>query len=202
MKTTTKEHWDHIYSTKSEQEVSWTQARPEMSIYFIEKLGIGKAEAVIDIGGGDSHLVDYLLEQGFSDITILDISSAAIARAKKRLGEKADQVHWIVSDILDFKPTRKYSLWHDRATFHFLKDPLDQQIYVNKVAHAATHLIMASFATDGPSKCSGLEICQYDEMSMKAMFEAAGFVNVECKREVHLTPFNTSQNFLFCGFQV
>lgn len=196
-----KQHWETIYSTKTAEEVSWTQVRPTLSLYFIEQLAISKDAAIIDIGGGDSHLVDFLLDADYTNISVLDISEAAIARAKTRLGKRAEQVKWIVSDVLDFNPTSTYAVWHDRATFHFLRETVAQENYLKKVAKFAESLIVATFSTDGPLKCSGLEICQYDEESMKRMFESAGFVNTTCKREDHVTPFATTQNFVFCGFK-
>lgn len=194
-------HWEKIYRTRQPNEVSWTQERPEISLEFIRKAGLSKSARIIDVGGGDSKLVDYLLQDGYTDITVLDISEAAIERAKNRLKESAEKVKWIVSDILDFIPVEKYDCWHDRAAFHFQtsKDKIDT--YLNIVQKAAKGIvIVGTFSTEGPQKCSGLEVRQYNEASMKATFEANEFKNIECRREDHITPAGAVQNFIFCSF--
>lgn len=197
-----KEHWNSIYQTKLPNEVSWTQEVPAISLEFIHKSKLLKTVKIIDIGGGDSKLVDYLLKEGYTNLSVLDISEAAINRAKQRLGENADKVNWIVSDILNFKPVGKYDLWHDRAAFHFQTDPSKINNYLDIVRNAVDGIvIIGTFSTDGPQKCSGLEIKQYNEISMKEKFEKKGFKNIECKREDHLTPARTVQNFVFCSFQ-
>lgn len=197
-----KEHWNTIYQTKQPNEVSWTQEVPAISLEFIHKHRLPKTAKIIDIGGGDSKLVDYLLNEGYTHLSVLDISEAAITRAKQRLGKNADKVNWIVSDILDFKPVEKYDLWHDRAAFHFQTDPSKIINYLDIVRNAVDGIvIIGTFSTDGPQKCSGLEIKQYDEISMKEKFEKSGFKNIECKREDHLTPAGAVQNFVFCSFQ-
>ena len=197
-----KEHWETIYETKQPNEVSWTQEKPVISLEFIQKFRVPKSASIIDIGGGDSNLVDYLLKAGYTNVTVLDISEAAINRAKKRLGVlDANKVKWNVSDILDFKPIEKYNVWHDRAAFHFQTDPLKIQQYLEIVKNAVDGMvIVGTFSVDGPQKCSGLEIKQYDEQSMKEKFEEARFNNVECKREDHITPSGAVQNFVFCSF--
>ena len=197
----TKNHWDTIYKTKKSNEVSWTQDVPTISLESIQKLKISKDASIIDIGGGDSKLVDFLLKKGYSNISVLDISDAAILRAKNRLGKDADKVKWIVTDILDFVPTEKYDVWHDRAAFHFQTEPDKIEKYLNIVKHAVkSFLIVGTFSVDGPKKCSGLEIKQYDENGIKEKFEKANFENIECKREDHMTPAGAIQNFLFCNF--
>ena len=197
----TKNHWDTIYKTKKSNEVSWTQDVPTISLESIQKLKISKDASIIDIGGGDSKLVDFLLKKGYSNISVLDISDAAILRAKNRLGKGADKVKWIVTDILDFVPTEKYDVWHDRAAFHFQTESDKIEKYLNIVKHAVkSFLIVGTFSVDGPKKCSGLEIKQYDENGMKEKFEKANFENIECKREDHMTPAGAIQNFLFCSF--
>jgi hypothetical protein len=195
-----KEHWEKVYETKNPDQVSWTQAKPELSLKFIHELVVDKHKPIIDIGGGDSKLVDFLLEDGFSDVTVLDISGKAIERAKFRLGSLSEKVHWIESDINDFVPARKYALWHDRAAFHFLTTTEEQERYVNLVnTHVADFLVVGTFSEGGPMKCSGLEIKQYSEISMVDQFK--GFQKINCEHENHLTPFATIQQFIFCSFK-
>lgn len=201
MKVDIKEHWENIYRTRKPNEVSWTQEVPEVSLEFIHAFNIPKSARIIDIGGGDSTLVDFLLMEGYNNISVLDISAAAILRAKERLGKNAYKVKWIISDILDFMPTEKYDVWHDRAAFHFQTDSNKIVKYLNIVRNAVDGIvIMGTFSVDGPLKCSGLEIKQYDEKGMKEKFEKYDFKNVECKREDHITPSGAVQNFVFCCF--
>lgn len=198
-----KNHWENIYQTKSLDEVSWYQPKPETSLDFVEKLNLPKTAKVIDVGGGDSFFVDYLLEQGFQNITVLDISEAAIERAKNRLGEKATLVKWIVEDAAKFKPTEKYDFWHDRAAFHFLTDEEDIEKYVDTVSKYIENegfLVVGTFSEDGPKKCSGIDIRQYSEHSLTKVFEKS-FENIECFTIDHKTPFDTIQNFVFCSFK-
>ena len=202
MEINTKNHWDTIYNTKQSNEVSWTQDVPKVSLEFIHKFKIPKNASIIDIGGGDSKLVDFLLTEGYTNISVLDISEVAILRAKERLGNNADKVKWIVGDILNFEPSIKYDVWHDRAAFHFQTDPEKIKKYLNIVKNAVNGLvIVGTFSVDGPKKCSGLEIKQYDENGMKEKFENADFENIECKREDHITPAGAIQNFVFCSFK-
>ena len=192
-----KEHWDKIYTTKKPEEVSWTQDYPYMSIDLIAKFNIPKFTKIIDIGGGDSRIVDALLEQGYTNITVLDISESAIDRAKARLGKKAELVKWIVSDILDFSPAETYDLLHDRAVFHFLTEQEDIDKYIDRLAQISTrHLVIGTFSPSGPLKCSGLEITQYDEAKLKTTF-GKDFKIIECFTADHTTPFDTVQNFTF-----
>lgn len=201
MKENLKEHWETIYKTKHPNEVSWTEEVPTVSLEFIHKFNLLKTAKIIDIGGGDSKLVDFLLVEGYTNLSVLDISEAAILRAKERLGKDAIKVKWIVSDILDFTPTEKYDLWHDRAAFHFQTDIDKIEKYLNTVKKAVDGMvIIGTFSVDGPKKCSGLEIRQYDEDGMKEKFEKADFENLECKREDHITPVGAVQNFVFCSF--
>lgn len=196
-----KEHWETIYQTKQPNEVSWKQEVPTVSLDFVHQFNIPKTARIIDIGGGDSKLVDCLLQEGYTQISVLDISAAAIQRAKDRLGKDAEKVTWIVSDILDFHPSIKYDLWHDRAAFHFQTNPEQINQYLSIVQKAVDGMvIIGTFSPDGPKKCSGLEIKQYDENSMKAKFEDNHFKNIECKREDHITPSGMIQNFVFCSF--
>lgn len=201
MKENLKEHWETIYKTKQANEVSWTQEVPAVSLGFIHKFNIPRTARIIDIGGGDSKLVDFLLAEGYDNVSVLDISEAAIRRAKERLGKDADKVKWIISDILDFQPVEKYDLWHDRAAFHFQTDPDKIEKYLKIVKNAVDGMvIIGTFSVDGPKKCSGLEIRQYDEDGMKEKFEKSDFKIVECKREDHITPAGAVQNFIFCSF--
>lgn len=195
------QHWEAVYETKTPEQVSWTQEIPETSLNFINSFGASKDARIIDIGGGDSNLVDFLLEEGFTNVTVLDISGKALERAKKRLGEKAKQVQWIVGDITNFKPTAPYDIWHDRAVFHFLTAPNDIESYIsltnNFVKH---HMVIGTFSKTGPLKCSGLEITQYSETSLSLTFDEH-FEKTAGLEEVHTTPFNTTQNFVFCSFK-
>ena len=196
-----KEHWEKVYETKQPNEVSWTQEIPQTSIDLFERTKLPKDASIIDIGGGDSHFVDYLLENNFTNISVLDISSKAIERAKKRLGEKAIQVTWIVSDILDFIPEKEYDCWHDRAAFHFLTESKDIEYYKNLIANSVKNtLIIGTFSDHGPKKCSGLEVSQYNTQSLHNVFENC-FSLRESKVEDHETPFNTLQNFVFCRME-
>jgi trans-aconitate methyltransferase len=201
MNTPNRNHWENIYTTKQPHEVSWTQETPSISLEFIESLKIAKTASIIDVGGGDSKLVDILLEKGFTDITVLDISAAAIERAKVRLGEKAKLVNWVVNDTLEFKSEKKFDVWHDRAAFHFQTKETSIQQYIDLVKNlAADKIIVGTFSVDGPKKCSGLEVKQYEEKTMKSLFEENNFKNIECKREDHITPSGNIQNFVFCSF--
>lgn len=203
MKHPTKKHWDTIYETRKESEVSWFQPYPKTSIEFLELFDLPLDANIIDIGGGDSHFVDVLLEKGYKNIWVLDISVKAIEKAKQRLGDKAALVHWIVSDITEFEPTARFDFWHDRAAFHFLTTEDKINRYVSIAQNAIRPkgiLILGTFSEEGPSRCSGLDIVQYSESSMSARFETA-FERIKCIHEDHLTPFNTVQNFLFCSFR-
>lgn len=201
MENNLKAHWENVYETKSPQEVSWTQEIPKISLDFIQSFALDKDVRIIDIGGGDSLLVDHLLDLGFTNVSVLDISAHAIERAKVRLGERASLVQWIVSDINEFQPEITYDLWHDRAAFHFLTSTSDIGRYARLVENHAKNLVVGTFSTDGPQKCSGLEITQYDETSLEELFQAKGFECIENKREDHQTPFGTSQNFVFASFR-
>ena len=195
-----KEHWENVYNTKSPEEVSWTQKIPQVSLDLIGSFELPHTSSIIDVGGGDSLLVDFLLAEGFDDITVLDISAKAIERAKNRLGNMASKVHWVVSDIVDFKPERTYDVWHDRAAFHFLTTPDQIATYVGITKKAVnSFMIIGTFSEDGPKKCSGLEVHQYSESGMEKTF--GGFNKLNCKTHDHVTPFGTTQNFIFCSFK-
>lgn len=199
MENNLKEHWEKVYATKTPQEVSWTQERPAISLDFISSFQLEKSASIIDIGGGDSLLVDFLLDLGYTNLSVLDISAHAIERAKVRLGEKASLVTWIVSDINDFESLQNYDLWHDRAAFHFLTTQKDIERYVELVSKHAKQLVIGTFSTNGPFKCSGLEITQYDENELGQLFGPHGFEVQTTKREDHMTPFGTTQNFVFAS---
>jgi cyclopropane fatty-acyl-phospholipid synthase-like methyltransferase len=196
-----KTHWENVYDTKLPNEVSWTQEKPETSLQLIANCKLPKTAKIIDIGGGDSNLVDYLLEQGFENITVLDISEKAIEKAKFRLGKLSEKVKWIVSDITEFQPEETYDIWHDRATFHFLTEKEQIEKYKTLVQnYASTYLIMATFSNNGPLKCSGLEIKQYTIRDLVGLFSDK-FKIIDSFYQDHQTPFNTVQNFVFCIFK-
>jgi len=201
MEINRKKHWETVYETKQPNEVSWTQENPKTSLDFIHETRLGKSAKIIDIGGGDSKLVDFLLNEGYENITVLDISEKALEKAKKRLGKNAAKVNWIVSDITEFEPENIYDIWHDRATFHFLTTSEQIKKYVGITEKWVTHfLIIGTFSENGPKKCSGLEIKQYSEIEMENQFSNS-FKKLKCINEDHITPFETIQNFIFCAFE-
>lgn len=195
----TKSHWEKIYSEKSPQEVSWTQEIPETSIEFFNEFKLSKTSPIIDIGGGESKFVDFLLAEGYQNISVLDISENAIKRAKDRLGEKSKNIEWIICDINDFNPKKKYALWHDRAVFHFLTSNVEINRYVENVKLNSENFIVGTFSTSGPKKCSGLEISQYDKNLLSKLFEESMTIK-KVEYIIHITPFETTQNFIFCSF--
>ncbi len=198
-----KDHWEHIYRSKSLQEVSWYQPNPETSLWFIRKYGLPRDARIIDIGGGDSFLTDHLLEAGYTDLTVLDISAVALERAQTRLGDKAGRVRWILADVLDFVPEEPYDLWHDRAAFHFFTRDAEIDRYIQKAAAGLTKngmLVTGTFSEQGPRKCSGIEVKQYSEHSLSDRFKTC-FRKTECISADHQTPSGTIQNFVFCGFR-
>lgn len=197
-----KQYWDEVYLTKQEEETSWFQRYPKTSMDFIALFKMPLTANIIDIGGGDSHFVDALLDKGYLNIWVLDISAAAIDKAKKRLGDRASRVHWIVADVTDFIAPVNFDFWHDRAAFHFLTTPQKIQQYVNiaeKAIQKNGYLILGTFSEKGPAKCSGLDVQQYSAASMSAKFDTS-FERIKCVEEAHQTPFNTIQQFLFCSF--
>ena len=195
-----KKHWETVFETKSPEEVSWTQVIPQTSLDFIHSFGEDKSVSIIDVGGGDSHLVDCLLDEGYTNITVLDISSNALERVKSRLGDRARNVHWIVSDIVEFKPDTQYDIWHDRAVFHFLTETSEIQSYVDLVGKTVNkNMVIGTFSDRGPLKCSGLHISQYCDIELKQKF-TENFEAISCLNVDHTTPFDTVQNFTFCSF--
>lgn len=198
-----KNHWENIYDTKALEEVSWYQLVPKTSLKFIQSLNLVKDAAIIDIGGGDSFLADRLLDLGYTNVSVLDISERAVSRAKERLGKKADKVKWIVSDITEFAPTEKYDVWHDRAAFHFLTSDGDVASYIETAGQSIKpngSMLIGTFSENGPKKCSGIEIRQYSEDSLSDTF-GSKFQKVNCFTVNHKTPFDTVQNFVFCSFR-
>ena len=198
-----KSHWEKVYTTKRLNEVSWFQPNPQVSLGFIKELGISYDAAIIDVGGGDSFLVDHLLSNGFTNITVLDISTAAISRAKERLAERAGLVKWIVCDINDFVPEIKYDFWHDRAAFHFLNTEDQIRNYLataNNVLSEKGKIVIGTFSENGPDRCSGLPVKQYSESGLTSAIKK-WFQKIKCINADHVTPFNTIQSFLFCSFK-
>ena len=198
-----QEHWETVYQKKNFEEVSWFQETPTTSIQFFESLMLPKTANIIDIGGGESRFVDYLLENDYKNITVLDISATAIEKKKQALGNKTQHVKWVVSDVVDFKPTEQYDFWHDRATFHFLTQKEDVEQYITTVKqHVKPEgtLILSTFSENGPTKCSGLDIQQYSEQTLSERVEAF-FTKVKCVVVDHITPSAAVQNFIFCSFK-
>jgi ubiquinone/menaquinone biosynthesis C-methylase UbiE len=197
----TKTHWEEVYETKNSTEVSWFQVHPELSLQFIERTGVGKSGQIIDVGGGASTLVDDLLDRNYRNITVLDISAAALQVAQERLGSWANAVTWLEADITQVQmPYKFYDVWHDRAVFHFLTRAADRQKYVETVMHSVKadgHVIVATFGVDGPSRCSGLEVVRYNPDSLHDEF-GDNFDLVNSTSESHETPFGTEQKFIYC----
>lgn len=200
---TSTQYWNTIYQSKNENEVSWYQEYPATSINLILKLKLPLSAPIIDIGGGESHLVDALLDLGYTNISVLDISEKALEKSKNRLGEKSKLVKWIVTDVTEFKPTEKYDLWHDRAAFHFLITEEHIETYISiakKTINLNGFLIIGTFSENGPVKCSGLDIKQYTNESLNDKF-GNSFNQIYFQYSDHSTPFGTTQNFLFCTFK-
>ena len=197
----TKAHWEGIYKTKAPTEVSWFRPHLETSQALIERVADDLSAAIIDVGGGESTLVDDLIARGYRNVTVMDLSSTAIEYTKKRLGAAAQQVTWLVADITQVDlPAHSFDVWHDRAVFHFLTEPSQRLAYVRQVASAVKpggHVIIGTFGPEGPTKCSGLDVVRYDASSLHAEF-GARFRLVESSKELHRTPFGTTQQFLYC----
>ena len=196
-------HWETVYTTKGENEVSWFQENPAPSLELIELTRPTPESTIVDIGGGASRLVDHLVAGGFKDVTVLDISQAALEAAKARLGERASGVKWVVADVTQWHPTHAFDIWHDRAAFHFLTDPADRSAYVARVKQAVRprgHVIIGTFALDGPEKCSGLPVNRYDAASL-AKELGEGFELLVSRQQDHSTPWSSMQRFQFCVFR-
>lgn len=198
---TKQAHWESVYQTKGRKEVSWFREHLDTSLRMIKNTGVGKDAAIIDVGGGNSTLVDDLLENGFIDVSVLDISGSAIADSKERLGTNAEKVHWIEADITTVDlPADHYDLWHDRAVFHFLTDAEDRRKYVetvNRSLKRGGHIIVASFGLKGPERCSELDVVRYSPETMHDEFDGS-FDLVDSVGETHTTPFGTTQDFVYC----
>ena len=195
-------HWENVYTTKGEQEVSWFEESPELSLRLIAEAGIGPEASVVDIGGGASRLVDALFERGQTHITVLDLSSAALDVARVRIGN-APSVKWVVSDVTEWVSASPFDLWHDRAAFHFLTDGGEQQKYVAAMKQAlrpGAIVIIGTFAPDGPEKCSGLPVARYDAETLAAVL-GSDFVPLAHLRHTHTTPWGAEQRFQFTTFR-
>jgi len=197
-----KAHWEQVYTTKSENSVSWFQEHARQSIELIARTGVSEEASIIDVGGGASTLVDDLLANGYQHVTVLDLSEAALAASRARLVERASSVSWLPGDITKVElPRHAYDVWHDRAVFHFLITREEREAYVNAVLHAVKsggHVIVATFAEDGPEKCSGLPVMRYSVDGLHAEFGASSFTLLQQEREEHYTPFGTVQKFIYC----
>lgn len=196
-----KEYWQGIHHKKGSTQVSWYQQHPILSFQYIKNTGIDKKGQIIDVGAGASTLVDHLLEDGFQNITVLDISAEALEMSKTRLAKRANFATWLVADITKVNlPHFQYDVWHDRAVFHFLTNPKDRESYVNIVNHSVKpggHVIVATFADDGPEKCSGLLVERYNSESLHNEF-GSNFDLIDSTNEIHQTPFGTEQKFIYC----
>jgi len=198
-----KNHWERVYTEKTVDSVSWFQTYPTMSMKLINATGLAKHEAIIDVGGGASVLVDTLVNEGFSKVSVLDIAGAALEYAKKRLADKAAAVEWFEHDVTTFVPPHSFHLWHDRAVFHFLTDAAARTRYLDVLAKAVPvggHVIIATFAPEGPEQCSGLMVERYDEAKIVPLF-APRFILVEKVSELHRTPALKDQQFNYFRFR-
>ena len=196
-----KQHWEKVYETKSADAVSWFQPHAESSLGFIHATGVGKDAAIIDVGGGASTLVDDLVAEGYGDLTVLDLSAAALGAARQRLGAQQDKVSWIEADIIEVElPENRYDVWHDRAVFHFLTSAEEREAYVRRVFQSVKpggHVIVATFAEDGPEKCSGLPVRRYSPDGLHDEFGEA-FALLKHQKEEHRTPSGSVQQFVYC----
>lgn len=198
-----QQHWEKVYTTKGDNQLSWFQETPAASLELIELVGAIQSSAIIDIGGGASRLVDSLVSRGYEDMTVLDLSAAALASVRSRIGDKANRVTWIIADVTIWEPSRTYDVWHDRAAFHFLTDPNDQAAYVARLRRALRvggHAIIGTFALDGPERCSGLAVSRYDAKALIATL-GCGFELIDTRRHEHTTPWGAVQKFQFSTFR-
>lgn len=196
-----RKHWDTVYTTKGSGRVSWFRPHLDRSLAFLDAAHIGRDAGVIDVGGGASTLVDDLLDRGYSNVTVLDLSEAALQAARARLGERADRVQWICADVTEARlPSHAYDFWHDRAVFHFLRDPMARSRYVDAVRTSLKpggHIVVATFGPHGPEKCSGLEVLRFTPEALHAEFGSA-FARIASTTETHITPWGTEQEFVYC----
>jgi ubiquinone/menaquinone biosynthesis C-methylase UbiE len=198
-----KAHWENVYTTKSEKEVSWFQENPAPSLELIALAGLHADATIIDIGGGASRFVDALVEQKIGRITVLDLSAAALDAAKKRLGDRGAAVEWVIADATTWEPSQAYDLWYDRATFHFLTNASDRSAYVRnlqKAVRSGGHIIMGTFALEGPERCSGLSVMRYDAGMLGAIL-GTDFRLIDSRRHDHATPWGVVQRFQFSTFR-
>lgn len=195
-------HWQNVYTSKGEKEVSWFQDSPTISLELIAATGAGPESAIVDIGGGASRLVDALLARGYQAITVLDLSETALRTAKDRIGQGAQAARWIAADVTVWEPTEQYDVWHDRAAFHFLTDPRDREAYKERLMKALRpggQAIIGTFSLQGPEKCSGLPVVRYDARSL-GDFLGPAFRLMETRDHEHRTPWGASQHFQFSRF--
>lgn len=201
--TSRREHWERLYRSKRSDELSWFQPRPETSLELIKLAGCGPSSHIIDVGGGTSHLVDVLVAQGYRHVTVLDIASLALKEARQRLGEQAGRVIWVEADITSASLEQTFDMWHDRAVFHFLTEAKDRAAYVRvlkKSLNLGGHAVVATFAEDGPTHCSGLPVVRYNPISLLREL-GEGFELVETRQELHRTPAGHGQSFVYCLFR-
>ena len=196
-------HWNDIYSGKAENQVSWFQVKPERSLELITAAALDHTAPIIDIGGGTSRLADMLLAEGYSDLTVLDIAETGLSRTKARLGAEADKISWIVADITEWQPQRTWKVWHDRAVFHFLTESEAQDAYIAALKRgtaAGSSVIIATFAPNGPERCSGLPVQRYSPATLATRL-GADFALYAEDEESHATPFGTTQQFQYAAFR-
>jgi SAM-dependent methyltransferase len=196
-------HWQKVYRTRGEREVSWFEESPVISLDLIHATGLSTEASIIDMGGGASRLVDALLDEGFEAITVLDLSEYALAAAQARLGVRSAKVKWIAADVTVWQQSETYDVWHDRATFHFLTDEKDRAAYAERLAQAVLpggHVIIGTFGIDGPERCSGLPVVRYDAASLGAIL-GPSFCLVESRNHAHHTPMGATQRFQFSRFR-
>jgi trans-aconitate methyltransferase len=196
-------HWENVYISKAEDQLSWFEPTSALSLELIELVAADTSSGIVDIGGGASRLADCLVERGYQDLTVLDLSAAALARSRARIGEKAHAITWITADVTAWEPPRTYDVWHDRAAFHFLTRQHEQSAYVERLRRALSprgHAIIATFAPDGPERCSGLVVSRYDAAALAAIL-GNGFELVDNRRHEHVTPWGAIQKFQFSTFR-
>ena len=198
-----KQHWEDIYGRKEDQQVSWYQDVPETSLRLIDELQLSKDSAIIDIGGGNSNFTIELQKLGYKNLSVLDISGLALKRTSRKMGDIADAVDWIESDVLELDELNKYDVIHDRAAFHFITNKDDIKKYVDIVSNAIKiggHLVISTFSLTGPEKCSNLQVSQYSSYTLDMVFNE-NFKLMNQFNEVHTSPYGTTQDFLFCVFE-
>ena len=198
-----EEHWNQVYQTKGTDDVSWYQRRPDVSLAMITASGVSRDAGIIDVGGGASTLVDFLLDDGYSNLAVLDLSAAALSHSRSRLGARADGVEWFVTDVTSFEPPHRFGLWHDRAVFHFLTAAEDRRGYVatlRRTLQPGGSVVISTFAPDGPPTCSGLEVMRYDAQTLCAEL-GVEFQLQEVRHETHRTPWQSEQRFIYLRFE-